>query len=175
MSDSVEIPEANDHFQRKIALTIAVMAVILAFISTKGDNAKSDGLLAATKASSQWSYYQAKSIKEHSYSLQKEIISVMPAQALDQKKVGPLLESFDANIKRYGTEKDSIMSDAKKLDEEVQANGQIDNRCDDAGLFLQVAIVIASIAILVSWPLLWYVSILLGVIGSGVGLTAFFM
>ena len=82
MADAVEIPETSDRFGRKVALCIAMMAVVLAFISTKGDNAKGDGLLAATKASGAWSYYQAKSIKEHSYLLQKELVAVLPGKHL---------------------------------------------------------------------------------------------
>ena len=175
MAESVEIPEATDHFQRRIALTIAIMAVILAFISTKGDNAKSDSLLSATKASSQWAYYQAKSIKEGSHELQKELLSVLPASAVAQQKIAPLIASYEEKIKKYTAEKQEIMDGARKLEEQVTYNGDIDDRCDDAGLLLQIAIVIGSIAILVSWPLLWYVSILLGIGGAVVGATAFFL
>ena len=175
MADAVEIPETSDRFGRKVALCIAMMAVVLAFISTKGDNAKGDGLLAATKASGAWSYYQAKSIKEHSYLLQKELVAVLPAQAENQERVAALLTSYGQNIEKYGREKQEIMDEAKKYEGEITSNGAINDRCDNAGLLLQIAIVISSIAILVHWPLLWVISLLMGAAGTAVGATAFFM
>ena len=63
MGQAPEIPEVEDSFSRKVALSIATIAVILSVVSMKGDNAKGDGLLAATKASSQWAYCKAESIK----------------------------------------------------------------------------------------------------------------
>lgn len=173
MAEAPEIPEANTGFERKVALTIAIMAVVLAVISMKGDNAKGDGLLAATKASSQWAYFQAKSIKEHSYEIQKETLTFL-GNDNNQDKLKTLLETYDKKIDKYGKEKDEIKKQAEDFEHEVLEASKINDTCDLGGLLLQIGIVIASIAILVEWSFLWYVGSILGVAGTIIGAAAFF-
>ena len=175
MAEAVEIPEATDGFEKKVALSIAAVAVILAFISTKGDNAKGAGLLAATKASSQWAYFQAKSIKEHSYSLQKELLGAFPPGTLDKTKLDSLLKSYDEKVTKYEAEKEEIKKGAEALEVEVEQNGDVDDRCDTSALFLQIAIVLSSIAILIHGATFWYVSLAVSFAGAVIGATAFFL
>ncbi len=44
MSEDVEVPEAKDPFEKRIAISIAIIAVLLSYISMKGDNAKTDAI-----------------------------------------------------------------------------------------------------------------------------------
>lgn len=173
--EAPEIPEAEDPFGRRVALTIAVMAVLLSVIDVHGDNAKGDGLLAATKASSQWAYYQAKSIKEHAFELQRDTVLAMAATTLDPTRGAELRERWDAQLKRYATEKQEIKQQAEAHEAAVELNGRIDDRCDLAGLLEQIAIVMASVAILVKWRAFYVVSVLLGGAGAAVGVSAFFI
>ena len=45
MAEAPEIPEANDPFSKQVAITIALLAVVLAVIENKGDNAKTDAII----------------------------------------------------------------------------------------------------------------------------------
>ena len=171
----LEIPEAGNEFERRVALTIAIMAVILAVITQKGDNAKGEGLLSATRASNQWAYYQAKSIKEHAYVIQSEILEISHAGAVDQAKLDSLLDKYKQSALRYETEKDEIKKKAEEYEANIVKNSEINDRCDLAGLLLEVGIVIGSVAILVEWGLFWYASIVLGMLGSLGGFSAFLM
>ena len=56
MPEAPEIPEASDPFEKRAAATIAILAVALAVIGSKGDNAKTD------VAANRWAHYQSKSI-----------------------------------------------------------------------------------------------------------------
>ena len=61
-----ELEERRDKtFSRRVALTTAVYAVVLAIASLGGNNAMKEMLLAQQQASDQWAYYQAKVIREH--------------------------------------------------------------------------------------------------------------
>ena len=60
MSETPEIPEANDPFSKQVAITIALLAVVLAVIENKGDNAKTDAIIKTSEASNRWGYYQSK-------------------------------------------------------------------------------------------------------------------
>ncbi len=45
MAEAPEIPEAKDPFEKRVAVTIAVLAVVLAVVGNKGDNAKTDAII----------------------------------------------------------------------------------------------------------------------------------
>jgi hypothetical protein len=173
MSEAVELPEAKDPYERRVAITIAAIAVGLALISVMGSNAKTEGLLAATRASNQWAYFQAKSIKEHNVGAQRELLGMLTG--VDEAKRAEKIKSHTAQLAAYEKEKEAIKVKAEKLEEEVERNTRIDERCDLAELLLQVAIVLGSVAILVHWKLFWFLAIALGASGAGAGITAFLM
>ena len=43
--EKITIPEAKDAFEKQVAVTIASLAVVLAVIGNKGDNAKTDAII----------------------------------------------------------------------------------------------------------------------------------
>ena len=67
-----ELQEVKEkHFERRVGLTTAIFAVVLAIASLGGNNAMKEMLLAQQQASDQWAFYQAKVIREHQYRGQK--------------------------------------------------------------------------------------------------------
>ena len=56
--------EAGKRFSKRVALTTALYAVLLAITSLGGNNATKDMMLSQQMSNNQWSYYQSKSIKE---------------------------------------------------------------------------------------------------------------
>jgi hypothetical protein len=175
VAESPEIPEAKDPFERRVALTIAILAIVLSLISTLGDNAKLESLLAATKASNSWAYYQSKSIKEHTFSMQQELLQAFNPQAIEEGMRQKLVTRYAGEVNRYGKEKDEIKNTAEEYERAIERNSRINDRCDLAGLLLQIGIVFGSVAILVRWKAMWVVSICLGLAGLLAGLTALLM
>ena len=58
-------------FTKRVALTTAIFAVVLAITSLGGNHAMKEMLLAQQQSSDQWSFYQAKVLREHLYRNQK--------------------------------------------------------------------------------------------------------
>src|ERR1700688_3023429 len=52
-----------------ISVTMAILAVFVAVVSLLGHRAHTEEVLFQAKASDQWSYYQAKSIRRHNYDM----------------------------------------------------------------------------------------------------------
>src|SRR5512136_2081666 len=70
----VELPNAEEleemkgkTFTKRVALTTAIFAVLLAITSLGGNNAMKEMLLSQQQASDQWAFYQAKALREHLY------------------------------------------------------------------------------------------------------------
>src|ERR687898_1581548 len=94
-----ELEERRDKsFSRRVALTTAIYAVVLAIASLGGNNAMKEMLLAQQEATNQWAYYQAKVIREHLNRAQKVAVEAQLADPSPLK--GAERAKFDALQKR---------------------------------------------------------------------------
>jgi hypothetical protein len=158
-------------FTRRVALTTAIYAVVLAIASLGGNNATKEMLLAQQQASDLWAFYQAKAIREHQYRAQKQRLEVDlaergPAMKPEgRKKFEALMTNFAEEEKRYNAEKKEIEKDAKKLEHERDVNRTKDPYFDFAEALFQIAIVMSSISILSTSRSTFIFSLLLAVIG----------
>jgi hypothetical protein len=175
----VEIPKPeeleeirNKGFTRRVAITTALYAVMLAIAALGGNNAMKDMLLAQQQSSDQWAFYQAKVIREHEYRIQQKRLEVELAERGAgmapevRQQYEALLSEFTAETKRYNTEKKDIEKDAKKLEHERDVNRQKDPYFDFAEVLLQIAIVMSSVSILSSSRLMYGLSLLLALGGT---------
>ncbi len=182
MAEAPEIPEANDPFEKRAAVTIAILAVVLAVVGNKGDNAKTDSIIKTNKASNQWGYYQAKGIKGSIASAQEELLASLAPTSLDTKSLGQpsadiqkKIAGLKADAERYKSEQEPIKKDAEESEKDAEVGSKINDRCDLGSLALQIAIVIASVSILARSQAFWVASIILGLIGIGIGVSAFLL
>ena len=174
MPETPEIPEATDPFEKRVAISIAVLAVILSFIGNLGDNAKTDSILKTNEASNQWGYFQAKSIKGQMAAMQSSTIAVLSVGQTDDARTKEIAR-LNAESARYEQEKDEIKKEAEVLQAQAAQDSKVNDRCDLASLMLQIAVVICSVAILSRWHAFWFAGLALGAAGSIAGATAFFM
>ena len=162
----------NKGFTRRVAISTAIYAVMLAIAALGGNNAMKEMLLAQQMASDQWAFYQAKVIREHGYRIQQRRLEVeltergasMVPEARQQYEA--LLAEFAAEAKRYNAEKKDIEKDAKHWEHERDLNRKKDPYFDFAEVLLQIAIVLSSVSILASSRLLYGVSFVLAVCGT---------
>jgi uncharacterized protein DUF4337 len=167
-----ELEERRDKaFSRRVALVTAVYAVVLAIASLGGNNAMKEMLLAQQEASNQWSYYQAKVIREHLNRGNKLVLETQLAepgalQSPEREKFEALARKFADEEQRMNVDKKEIEPKARALEAERDRNQAKDPYFDYAEVLLQIAIVCSSVAILAaSRPMFWFSSIL-AILGS---------
>lgn len=177
-----ELKDSQDKsFVRRVALTTAFYAVILAITSLGGNNAMKEMILAQQQASDMWAFYQAKVIREHLYRSQKLRLEVDLAEMgaglkpEARRKLEELLKKMGEEEKRYGAEKKDIEKDAKKLEHERDINLRKDPYFDYAEVLLQIAIVMATISIIANFPTIYYFSILMAGLGGLLSLNGFLL
>jgi hypothetical protein len=128
-------------------------------------------ILSQQQASDQWAFYQAKVIREHLYRsqrLQVELALAEPSalRPAERGKFEALARQLAGEEKRYNTEKKEVEAEAKKLEHERDYHRTRDPYFDYAEVFLQIAIVTASVSILAVSPWLFRFSLVLAVIGA---------
>ena len=164
--------KAERTFSRRVALVTAVYAVVLAIASLSGNHAMKEMLLAQQQSSDQWAFYQAKVIREHQYRAQKMRLEVELAERGPlmkpeaRQRHEDLLKKFAEEEKRYNAEKKDIEKDAKKLEHERDLYRDKDPYFIFAEGLLQIAIVMASVAILATSRPMFFFSLVLALGGA---------
>jgi uncharacterized protein DUF4337 len=176
-----EIVELKEHADegahnpslRPVSLTMAILAVLVATVSLLGHRAHTEELLLQNKATDNWSYYQAKSIRRHSYELFLDLLSVSDPK--DAKAAGDLKEKYQREIGRYDREEKQIEEEGHKLEQETAFQGKKADRFDLGEVLLEIALVVTSITLLTGRTLYWKAGILSGCLGLAVAVTAFWI
>jgi hypothetical protein len=184
----VELPNAEEleelkgkKFTRRVALTTAIYAVLLAITSLGGNNAMKEMLLASQQSSDQWAFYQAKVIREHLYRGQRLRVEVDLLEQSERmkpharEKLETLLKQLTEEEARYGQEKREIEKEAKKLETEREVNRTKDPYFDYAEVLLQIAIVMASVSILSGSRPVFLFSILSAFLGALFSINGFLL
>ncbi len=159
----IEVPDyeelaeqAKNRFGRRVALVTALYAVLLAITSLGGNNAGKDMMLSQQQASNNWAFYQSKVMREHTYRIEalktKALLAerggAMAPEARSQ--YAELLALAEKESARFALEKKDIEVKAKQLEQTRDVSMRKDPYFDFAEAFLQIAIVLSSIAILSS-------------------------
>lgn len=164
MSVEEELREHSEHaqnpFDKRVAATMAIIAAALAVVSVLGHITTTEELLKQQKASDQWSYYQAKSIRRY--------VSEVARDTFAEMKDPKQSEQYAKNAEKYKKDDEEISEKAKELEAESELEGRHALRLHFGEVFLEVSIVFASLAILTKRPLLWYLCILGGALGVAV-------
>ena len=188
MSDSpLEELEAHEHAEHAehaahggggliawAAMTIAILAVLSAVIgsletlaSGQALNQKNEAVLAQTKASDSWAFYQAKSLKKHLYTIAAN-------------EGGAKADQYRKTAASNEADENRIQDEAKGLEKERDEHRELAEKAENrehrltvAATLLHMGIAIATIAIITSkrWP--WIASLVLGAAGSAIALWAY--
>jgi len=169
--------EAAEHPSRWVvylSFTTAIVAVFAAIAALESGSyaneallQKNEAVLAQAKASDQWAYYQAKSVKSTIYA----------TQATAFKSSNPDLASkAQQEAERYATEEAEISKAAKELEKEAHQETELSGRSLEhhhrfayAVTMFQVSIALAAVAALSRQKAMWLVGLMI----SGLGIAYF--
>jgi hypothetical protein len=135
-----------------VALSTAILAVLAAIASLLSGEHANEAMLNQIEASSQWSYYQAKSIK---------------AAVLDAKMAftGTSDESDQSKRARYEKEQQEIRSEAEHKEAAAKSYFHKHGVFARGVTMFQIAIAIAAISALTKKRSFWVVSLVFGAFG----------
>ncbi|MBQ9377616.1 MAG: DUF4337 domain-containing protein [Schwartzia sp.] len=162
-----EAPKEKEFSKRTtqlIAHSALVLAICATFSSLKAGAFSSKAILAQNAASNGWAYYQAKSLKENTYKVQIDHMKLAAAN-LDPEETPKLMKKYQETVDRYKTEEKEIMKDARAAEETRDKALALNKGFAGALTFLQIAILMVSLAGLVKQIWFWYAGLAVGVVG----------
>ncbi|MBQ6758155.1 MAG: DUF4337 domain-containing protein [Selenomonadaceae bacterium] len=163
--DETKDKEFSKRQTQLIALTALILAICATFASLYAGANASKGILAQSQASDGWAYYQAKSIKQSMYKMQLEALDIDPPSNLDPTRLNILREKYQQTIDRYENEQMDIRKQANQ--KEADRDHFLDLNRSFAGslTYLQIAILLTSLAGLMKQIGFWYAGIAIGAFG----------
>ena len=162
MSDDKKEPWLN-----LLALTTVILAVCATMATFKGGGYSTRTVLSQSQASDQWAHYQSKSIKGNLYEV--EALRLRRELELAPKASLPTLEKslldVEKKVAKYDSEKVEIQKEARRF-EEVKADAQKHSAAFGlAVIFLQIGILLSSIAALLKQKPVYYLGLAVGAVG----------
>jgi hypothetical protein len=158
---------AKDSFTRRTGAGMAIIAACLAVVAVYGHIDTTEELLTQQKASDQWAFYQAKTLRRYQSDVAQDILRALPGDAAVQGA-----EKYRANVDRYEKEGDQIQEKAREFEKESELTGRRALRLHLGEICLELAIVLSSLAILSRRQMFFYGGILSAAIGVAVGAAA---
>lgn len=171
---------------RWIGVYIGILAVLLAITAMGGDNAAKNATLKNIAASNIWSFFQAKNmrrqlVRAHTEDLELLIETTPTLTAEQRTRIAEKIaanKAYDAKLTSDAESKeglDELFKRGKALEQERDLAMAQDPYFDYAQACLQIAIVLASVAIISGGIPLIVLSGLLGLAGALLALNGFTM
>jgi hypothetical protein len=162
-----------DPSNKKVALLIAVLALMLAFAETFGKSAQTEALSRNIEASNLWSFFQAKTIRMTTLRTAAEEAELQLPSATGETKVAiaKRIEDWKKSAARYDSEPDTgegrkeLAQRAKDAEKTRDRSLAAYHHYETASAALQIAIVLASAEVITGAGFLLWASMGLGVLG----------
>jgi hypothetical protein len=193
---------SHDPFDKRVALTMVVIAAVLAAVKLLGHRAHNEVLVeqihagtAHTQESDTWNLFQAQRLRFHIYNVQvvnhggpdgddeKEGAGGEGAKkATPEDSTDPVREKYEQKRARAAAKAEKEKEKAEKKGEEAQdhikesihAHHQA-NYLDGAELFVELGLVLCSVAILIKRNGFWYGGMAVTAVGVVLAVVSFFV
>ena len=161
MDEIIERLSGDSEARNKwVGVYIGVLAVLLAICGVGGGNAAKDATRSNIEASNTWSFFQAKNIRRTAISISADELelmlasqSAMPPEA--KQKIEAKIKDYRAQAQRLTTDPvkkeglDELFEKAKSLEVERDVALRKDPYFDWSQALLQIAIVLASVHLII--------------------------
>lgn len=177
MSDIAELKAESDTRAKWIGVYVGILATLLAICGVGGGNASKDATRANIEVTNMWAFFQAKNIRRTAFSLAGDELELtlrsntgMPAEA--RRAIEEKIKTYREAVAHFTSDKksneglDELFQRAKALEAERDTALRKDPYFDLSAAFLQIAIVLASVALIAGTNALLIVSGILAVAGT---------
>ncbi|HWG31154.1 MAG TPA: DUF4337 domain-containing protein [Steroidobacteraceae bacterium] len=142
----VEIHTGHEHpgdeFGRRVGVAVGVIGIVLAVVTIGSHRAHTAAVITRTEANDQWSFYQAKKLREHLVEVSAELAGALTA---DPARVQGLVEQLRSERTRYAHDAEGIEADAKAKESATEREEHRALRLDMGEGFLELGLVLSSL------------------------------
>ena len=154
--------EKREAWTKYVSLSISIIAVLAAIASQKAGKYSGQTLMNQVRASDEWSFYQAQSIKQHVFEMARaQLVKTGDSpDALQQQK------DYKAKLDVYEKKKEESNARAKALEKNRDDAMRMGASLGPAVSYFTVSLAVGSLCLITKKKPLWILSLVL----AGVGL-----
>jgi uncharacterized membrane protein YoaK (UPF0700 family) len=153
--------EQREAWTKYVSLTVVIIAVFAAVATQWGGKYSSRTQMSQAQASDQWSFFQAKSIKQHL--VETALAQMKRSGNTNDEEVARAIKKLSDDLARYDKEKAEIKAKAEGLEKVRDDASKRGGSLGQAISYFTVAIASASICLVTKKKPLWFVTIILSV------------
>ncbi len=133
---------ADDPAARVVGLMVGVIGVVLAIVTIAAHREHTAAVLHRTEANDEWSYYQAKKIREHTSDVAAQLAR---AVGTDPARVDAAVAKFEEAKAKYVKDAEEIQKEARAKHAETEHAEFLALRFDLGEGFLELGLVLSSL------------------------------
>jgi hypothetical protein len=161
--------ESKPKWLNYVSASTIVFAVCATLSTFKGGGYSTRTVLYQLNTANEWAYYQSKDLKSYLHELQRDQLEMaLKTPGLPQEvaaEYGAKIAAYGEKIKKYDAQKADIEKKAKSYEQEIKDAQAHSRDFGMAVIFLQIAILLASISALMKQIGMWYASLGVGTVG----------
>jgi hypothetical protein len=167
-NEAQELQENAEHAEhesslRPVALTMTVLAVLVAVTTVLGHRTHTEAIINQDKATDKWNEYQAHKIRSNDTFLAADLLSVVTIADKDAAK--KLAKGYADHQAKWTEDLKELGDEAKALENEVKQAEAKAVRFDLGEALLEIGLVITSVTLLTHARIYWYVGMVFSLVG----------
>jgi Domain of unknown function (DUF4337) len=162
---------AADPNTRRVGVLVGVVGILLSVVTIASHRAHTKAVIHRTESNDQWSYYQAKKIRENT---EEVALALMQSLGWDAAKTDAVVHKLEAARAKYASDAEKIQEDARAKDEETTVEERRALRFDIGEGLLELGLVLCSLYFLarkVFFPVFGVLSSIAGTVMGVLGFT----
>ncbi|MGA7833147.1 MAG: DUF4337 domain-containing protein [Terracidiphilus sp.] len=153
----------HDQSMRPVALTMTVLAVLVAVVTVLGHHTDTDAILSQDRATDTWGEYQAHKIRANEADLTAKMLSVVTIA--DENAARKLEKTIADDKEKKAEEIKNDMEKAEALEAQVEQAEKKAKHFDLGEVLLEIGLVVTSITLLTKKRAYWFAGMAFSVVG----------
>jgi hypothetical protein len=163
---------AADPDTRRVGILVGVVGILLSVVTIASHRAHTNAVIHRTESNDQWSFYQAKKIREATTDVAITLLQVL---STDPEKIAVPVQKLEAARDKYVSDEKDIKADADAKDKESQLEERRALYFDVGEGLLELGLVLCSLYFLARRVFFPVFGIFASVLGTGLGIAGFLL
>lgn len=139
---SAEHDHANDPFGRRVGVMVGMIGIVLAVVTIASHRAHTATVIAKTEANDQWTFFQAKKIREHLLDVGASLATALGGE---RENARDLAKDYQRDRDRYKKDADAIEVEARAKEAQSAAEERRALWLDVGEGLLELGLVLSSL------------------------------
>ena len=163
---------AADPDTRRVGILVGVVGIFLSVVTIASHRAHTEAVIHRTESNDQWSYYQAKKIRENT---EEVALSLIQSLGTDASKTDAVAHKLEAARAKYASDAEKIQEEARAKDKETEVEERRALRFDIGEGLLELGLVLCSLYFLARKVFFPVFGVLSSIAGTAMGVVGFML